>query len=59
MSAYRIVQEALTNTVRHARATAASITVRYEPDSVEIDVLDDGHPAPHRPASGYGIVGIH
>ena len=42
LSAYRIVQEALTNTLRHGRATRAEVTVRYGADSVELDVRDDG-----------------
>ena len=42
VSAYRIVQEALTNTLRHGNATRADVTVRYGPDAVDIDVVDDG-----------------
>jgi signal transduction histidine kinase len=42
LSAYRIVQEALTNTLRHARATRAEVTLRYGPDALEVDVRDDG-----------------
>jgi signal transduction histidine kinase len=42
LSAYRIVQEALTNTLRHARATSAEVIVTYEDDALEIDVRDDG-----------------
>ena len=41
-SAYRIVQEALTNTLRHARATRASVTIRQVGGSLELDVRDDG-----------------
>ncbi len=59
VSGYRIVQEALTNTLRHARATAAQVTVRYEDDAVEIDVVDDGRAALARPSvGGYGLVGM-
>jgi signal transduction histidine kinase len=42
LSAYRIVQEALTNTLRHAGASRANVTVRYLSDAVEVAVLDDG-----------------
>ena len=43
LSAYRIVQEALTNTLRHARRRAAPRSrVRYAPDALELDVRDDG-----------------
>ena len=52
ISAYRIVQEALTNTLRHAQASRAEVTVRYATDAVEIDVVDDG-----RGGAGRGITG--
>ncbi len=42
LSAYRIVQEALTNTLRHARATKASVTIRTAGGALELDVSDDG-----------------
>ena len=45
LSAYRIVQEALTNTLRHAGASRAEVTVRSGPDGVELDVVDDGRGA--------------
>jgi signal transduction histidine kinase len=43
LAAYRIVQEALTNTVRHSGATAAAVTVSYEPGYVTVSVTDTGH----------------
>lgn len=49
VSAYRIVQEALTNVVRHARPTDASLQLRYRPDEIEIEVSDRGR---GRPRSG-------
>jgi signal transduction histidine kinase len=59
LSAYRIVQEALTNTLRHTRATAAEVTLRYDAEAVEIDVVDDGRgPATRASASGFGLVGM-
>jgi signal transduction histidine kinase len=42
LSAFRVVQEALTNTLKHARASAASVGVRYGTDAVDIEVIDDG-----------------
>jgi signal transduction histidine kinase len=42
LSAYRIVQEALTNTLKHARASRADVTLRYADMSLELEVLDDG-----------------
>jgi signal transduction histidine kinase len=60
VSAYRIVQEALTNTLRHARATSAEVTVRYGDGAVEVDVLDDGRvaPAENGQTAGRGLVGM-
>ncbi len=42
LSAYRIVQEGLTNALKHARASHADVTVRYAPDELQIEVRDDG-----------------
>ena len=41
-AAYRIVQEALTNTVRHSGGTAATVRLSYDPDALRIEVDDDG-----------------
>jgi len=53
LTAYRIVQEALTNTIRHARATQAAVTLRYEPGYITVSVTDSGRrpdgPSPARP----------
>jgi signal transduction histidine kinase len=58
LSAYRIVQEALTNTLRHAHATTAEVTLRYEPGVVELDVVDDGT-GNGGGGGGMGLVGMH
>jgi signal transduction histidine kinase len=60
LSAYRIVQEALTNVLKHASAARALVTVRYLGDELEVEVADDGAGAPARAAdgSGLGIVGM-
>jgi signal transduction histidine kinase len=58
LSAYRIVQEALTNTLRHARATRAEVTVSYTPDALELDVLDDGRGSLDNGSGGHGLVGM-
>ena len=42
LSVYRIVQEALTNTLRHAGPARADVAIRYRGDCVEVDVVDDG-----------------
>ncbi|MEU4578510.1 histidine kinase [Nonomuraea sp. NPDC023979] len=51
LAVYRIVQEALTNTLRHAAATRAAVTLTYEPDAVRVRVEDDGAGAGAAPAS--------
>ncbi len=51
-SAYRIVQEALTNVLRHAGPATAQVRICYEPDAVAVEVLDDGI----GPANGEGPV---
>lgn len=62
LSAYRIAQEALTNVVRHAGPSAhATLTVRYAPEAVEIECVDDGagRLQPVEPADGgHGLVGM-
>ncbi len=58
LSAYRIVQEALTNTLRHARATHAEVTVSYLPGELEVEVRDDGRAAPSNGTGGHGLVGM-
>ena len=46
LSAYRIIQEALTNVIKHAAASAANVTISYRPDSVTVEVTDQGAGAP-------------
>ena len=58
LSAYRIVQEAVTNAVRHAGRAAATITLRYEPAGLAIDVVDDGSGERARPRRGHGLTGM-
>ncbi len=58
LSAYRIVQEALTNTLKHANATRADVTVRYEPAGLEVEVRDDGVGSSASDGLGRGLVGI-
>jgi signal transduction histidine kinase len=56
---YRVVQEALTNCVRHARATAINVTVRPVADAIEVTVSDNGVGLdPQRRAAGFGLRGI-
>jgi signal transduction histidine kinase len=58
LSAYRIVQEALTNVVRHAGPATARVRIRYAPDTVDIEVVDDGRGAGTGRADGHGIAGM-
>jgi signal transduction histidine kinase len=58
-TAYRIVQESLTNVTRHAAAATASVRIDYRPDAVAIQVDDDGTAAPAgAPVAGVGLVGM-
>ncbi|WP_255657642.1 sensor histidine kinase [Actinoplanes sp. L3-i22] len=54
---YRVVQEALTNVVRHSAATHAIITIRYSPGGVLVDIQDDGHET-GPVTDGHGITGM-
>ena len=59
LTADRIVQEALTNVLKHAGPASATVTVGYEPDAVRIEVLDDGRGVNGRAsAGGHGLVGM-
>jgi signal transduction histidine kinase len=57
LSAFRIVQEALTNVLKHARATRASVRVRFGTDTLELEVADDGVGAATTDG-GRGLVGM-
>ena len=57
ISAYRIVQEALTNAIKHADASAVRVLVRYG-TSLELEISDDGT-GPARPdENGHGLIGM-
>lgn len=58
VSAYRIVQEALTNALKHAGPARAHVTVRYRPQEVELEVVDDGVGDGDGGGSGHGLLGI-
>ena len=58
LSAYRIVQEGLTNALKHAHASDADVVVRYRPDEVEIEVRDNGDGVTSNDGLGHGLVGI-
>ncbi len=60
LTVYRIVQEALTNAARHAAGSRVGVSLRYEPEAVEVAVVDDGgrdlEHAP--PGGGRGLLGM-
>ena len=58
ISAYRIVQEGLTNVLKHASATQAEVSLSYAPDQLSIEVRDNGRGAARASGSGHGLVGI-
>jgi signal transduction histidine kinase len=60
LAAYRIVQEALTNVVKHADSSGAVVGLGYKEDELIIDVTDDGNGCPDEPPPvlGHGLVGI-
>jgi signal transduction histidine kinase len=58
LTVYRIVQEALTNTIRHAGARHAWVTIRYDAPRVSVRVTDDGTAATPGRHPGHGINGM-
>ncbi|MEU6986431.1 histidine kinase [Streptomyces sp. NPDC046324] len=60
LAAYRVVQEALTNTVKHASGATAAVTVEYGPDRLRVEVTDTGgHPdAGAASGNGRGLIGL-
>lgn len=62
LSAYRILQEGLTNVLKHAHAQHAEVHVRYHQDQLELEVRDDGRgpspPADPEQPHGHGLVGV-
>jgi len=57
LAAYRIVQEALTNTRRHARASRACVRLGYGPAALRVEITDDGSATEGTPA-GHGLIGM-
>jgi signal transduction histidine kinase len=61
LAAYRIIQEALTNVVKHARTTASRVLVTYDDDAVRLEITDDGDGAAAGAVAvgaGHGIAGM-
>lgn len=57
-AAYRVVQEAVTNTLKHARARTLDVRVRYLASELEVDVVDDGRGGQPKGEAGLGLVGM-
>jgi signal transduction histidine kinase len=61
LTAYRIVQEGLTNVLKHARTASADVVIRRCPDRLELEILDDGPAtaaAAATPTAGHGLLGM-
>lgn len=58
LAAYRVVQEALTNTVKHASGATAAVTVEYAPQRLRVEVTDTGGHPGAATGSGRGLIGL-
>jgi signal transduction histidine kinase len=58
LSAYRIVQEALTNVLKHAGPARARVVLRYGADDFELEIADDGPGTGYGSGAGFGLVGM-
>jgi signal transduction histidine kinase len=58
LSAYRIVQEALTNALKHAGSASARVRIRYGAEALEVEIADDGPGAANGDAGGHGLIGM-
>ena len=58
LSAYRIIQESVTNVVRHATVDACRVSIDYQPHELVIEVANDGPGGAAAPSTGYGLVGL-
>jgi signal transduction histidine kinase len=58
LTAYRLVQEGLTNAMKHAQAQRAEVVIRYGDDDVEVSVTDDGLGGGDGDGGGHGLVGM-
>jgi len=56
LAAYRVVQEGLTNAMKHARGRSTQVVIRYRPQATDIEVLTDGPPVEH--SGGHGLDGL-
>ncbi len=59
LAAYRIIQEALTNSLRHARAARAAVLLDYTAETLEVRIGDDGQGTARDTVAGRGMTGMH
>ncbi|WP_433088129.1 histidine kinase [Dactylosporangium sp. CA-052675] len=58
LTGYRIVQEAATNTLKHADATKLDVRIRFHADELELDIADNGRGPTRRATGGLGLIGM-
>jgi signal transduction histidine kinase len=58
LAAYRIIQEALTNVIRHAHATTATVRVDYQSDTLLVAITDNGTAVANGDGTGHGMIGM-
>jgi signal transduction histidine kinase len=58
LSAYRIVQEAVTNVLKHANASRVEVTVDYRPEAIMLAISDNGAGSNQNESSGHGLIGM-
>jgi len=57
-AAYRVIQEALTNALKHSGAAPTDVTVRFSPSGVHLDIVDEGASSPQTTTGGHGLAGM-
>ena len=58
LSAYRIVQEALTNTLKHSGAGKVAVDVQHNRGRIELEIVDDGRGGVPGVGTGHGLIGM-
>ena len=58
LSAYRIVQEAITNVLKHANASRVEVLIDYQPEGVVLTISDNGSGPSGAPSAGHGLIGM-
>lgn len=58
LTAYRIIQESVTNVIRHAGTSSCQVLIDSQEDNLAIDVTDSGHYPGNAAGSGHGLAGM-